>query len=212
MRVAISQPEHFPYLGYFQKMVACDLFVILDSVQFSGPRSFQNRNCFTNKAGLKQWFTVPVSKNSYFKCINEVETAPDYGWRKKLIKTLTQNFRGIDYEKIYNYDKLVDINLEAIGVCRTILGIETPMIRSSSLSVGGSKVELIYNICRELGASEYISGQGARKYLNNCDFGKIKVTFLEPKVVSMDSVVVYLSKATEIQLAKTLLEPFRIND
>jgi hypothetical protein len=35
MKVAIHQPEHFPYMGFFQKMKAADAFVILDDVQYS---------------------------------------------------------------------------------------------------------------------------------------------------------------------------------
>ena len=34
MKVAIHQPEHFPYLGFFEKMKQADLFVILDDEQY----------------------------------------------------------------------------------------------------------------------------------------------------------------------------------
>ena len=43
MKITIHQPEHFPYLGFFQKMQEADLFVILDDVQFT-KENFQNRN------------------------------------------------------------------------------------------------------------------------------------------------------------------------
>lgn len=86
MKIAISQPEHFPYMGFFEKMAAADLFVVLDHVQFSGPGSFQNRNRFLNSNGEMQWFTVPVESGSYFKAIKDVIVAPDYGWRKNSIR------------------------------------------------------------------------------------------------------------------------------
>ena len=43
MKIAIHQPEHFPYMGFFQKMEAADMFVILDDVQFT-KGNFQHRN------------------------------------------------------------------------------------------------------------------------------------------------------------------------
>jgi hypothetical protein len=33
MKIAIHQPEHFPYMGYFQKIKKADLFIVLDDVQ-----------------------------------------------------------------------------------------------------------------------------------------------------------------------------------
>ena len=48
MKIAIHQPEHFPYLGFFQKMKYVDVFVILDDAQFS-KGNWHNRNKFLNK-------------------------------------------------------------------------------------------------------------------------------------------------------------------
>jgi hypothetical protein len=41
--VAIHQPEHLPWLGFFNKIDQADLFVLLDVVQFR-KNYFQNRN------------------------------------------------------------------------------------------------------------------------------------------------------------------------
>ncbi|OGZ79094.1 MAG: hypothetical protein A2358_03870 [Candidatus Staskawiczbacteria bacterium RIFOXYB1_FULL_37_44] len=215
MKVAISQPEHFPYLGYFEKMAVCDIFVILDNVQFSGPRSWQNRNRFINKSGEWQWFTVPVAKNSYFEKINDVKVAPDLGWRNKLIKTLSLNFPGnpkFDYEKIYNSGKLVDINMESINLCRNILEINTPMIKSSEIPVIGIKAELIYNICKYLKADIYISGQGAKDYLKDAKFKDIEIKFIEPKVKTLESTIVLISNDDKLKEAKEIIKKLRNNE
>ena len=63
MIVSIHQPEHFPYLGYFQKMADTDAFVLLDNVNYR-KNYFQNRNRFMNKNGVEEWFTIPVPKDS----------------------------------------------------------------------------------------------------------------------------------------------------
>ena len=71
VKVAIHQPEHFPYMGFFQKMEYADVFVILDDVQYS-KGNWQNRNRFLNKNDTDEFFTIQVEKNAYKKLINEV--------------------------------------------------------------------------------------------------------------------------------------------
>ena len=181
MKVAIHQPEHFPYMGFFQKMEEADLFVILDDVKFQGKRHWQNRNLIKLKNGSDFWLTVPIAKNTYELKINEVNLAPDYGWKKKLLKNIKFNL-GLDLSNIYNSEKLIDVNMESIKYCRKKLNIETDMIFSSDLPVTGKKSELIYNICKHVGATKYISGQGAKDYMDLELFNDIDVKFFEPNL------------------------------
>jgi len=46
-KVLIHQPEYIPWVNFFLRLKNCDIFVILDDVQFSR-RSFQNRNVIIN--------------------------------------------------------------------------------------------------------------------------------------------------------------------
>ena len=85
VKVGIHQPEHFPYLGFFQKMKKCDIFVILDNVKFK-KNNFQNRNKYLNThTNKEEWFTIPVSKKSNSMLINEIKVE-DGVWRKKIKK------------------------------------------------------------------------------------------------------------------------------
>ena len=95
MIITIHQPLHFPYLGFFQKTRAADIFVMLDDVKFC-KNEFYNRNKFRNKQGVDEWFTVPVEGKANSKLIKDVVLAKDYGWRKKLSKQLKYNF-GNDF-------------------------------------------------------------------------------------------------------------------
>jgi len=183
MIVAISQPEHFPYLGYFQKMSRCDIFVILDHVQFSGPRSFQNRNRFIDRHGNQQWFTVPVAKGSYSQSIRNVRVSTDPTWRKKITRKLYLQFR-LDLADIYDPDLLVNINIRSIIYLSDKLEIKVPTVLSSELSADGAKSKLLANICRELKASVYLSGPGGRGYLDEGEFKRhgISVQYFDPSV------------------------------
>ena len=183
MIVSIHQPEHFPYLGFFQKMKASDLFIILDDVKFK-KNNFQNRNKFLNKNGMEEWFTIPVEKRANSKLIKDVKTSEDFGWKKKLKKQLQMNF-NLDSDLldfIYDGDSLVSMNHRSIAHCRTKLKIKTDVVLSSDLNVGGSKTELLVNLCKEVGATTYLSGKGGLDYLDKDLFKNIKLEIFKPKV------------------------------
>jgi len=61
MKAAIHQPEHFPYMGFFEKMKASEVFIILDNVKFK-KNNWQNRNKIKNLNGDDEWITIPVEK------------------------------------------------------------------------------------------------------------------------------------------------------
>ena len=43
MRLAAHQPQFMPWLGYFDKMRSCDLFVMLDDVATDRERQYEWR-------------------------------------------------------------------------------------------------------------------------------------------------------------------------
>lgn len=177
-------------------MALADLFIVLDDVQFSGPRSFQNRNRFVNSNSEMQWFTVPVQKGSYYKIIKDVLVADDFGWRRKLKAVFSQYKFDADFDEIYAGDKLIDINLRSIELCRKALGITTPLIFSSQLNVSGKKAQKIYNLCKYVGADTYISGMGAYSYMQRALelFSDITIEYCHPKTKDYESTIVHISK------------------
>ena len=185
MKVAIHQPEHFPYLGFFEKMKQADLFVILDDVQYK-KNNWQNRNKFLNKNYVEEFFSVQVEKEATKKLINEVNVV-EGPWRKKTIKKLQQNF-NIDVSNIYSHNKLIDINMKSITWARKILNIDKPIILSSSLSIKTKSTQRLVDICYKLVATEYISGLGGKSYLNESLF-KCKITYFEPKLPNYYTII-----------------------
>lgn len=190
--VSIHQPEHFPYIGFFEKMRQSDVFVILDNVQFK-KNNFQNRNKFLNKKGEEEWFSVQIEKGSSKRLINEINVAKDTAWKTKLLKKIKYNFNK-DLEEIYSYEKLVDINMASIYAVREKLGIKTELILASELNLAGSKTDLLINICNELNINRYISGQGGKAYLDLDSFKAqgIEVIFPDFKIDNYYSSVQYL--------------------
>ena len=190
MKIAIHQPEHFPYMGFFQKMEAADMFVILDDVQFT-KGNFQHRNRLLNNMGKEEWFTIPLEKKPHHKKIKDIKTNDTTEWRDKIVKqflrnhTLISNLRYeiLDLRDIYSSSNLIDINLASIDLCRKKLNIDTPLLLSSELNIKTKGSQKLSDICNELNATEYISGQGAKSYLDSKIFN-CKVSFFEPKITN----------------------------
>lgn len=188
MIVAISQPEHFPYLGFFQKMAACDLFIFLDDVPFQGAGSFQCRNRLQNPNGLAEWFGAPVARGSRRRSLGEVEVSPDTGWRAKLSRKLDFHIQDAalraEVAHAYDSEALCTINLRSIALLAARLDIHTPTLRSSALGVTGAKTARVVNLCLAAGATTYLSGPGARGYLDAQAFedAGLALRFFSPDV------------------------------
>jgi len=185
MLVAIHQPTFLPWLGYFDRMLQSDLFVLLDHVQFER-RNYQNRTLIRLEAEAR-WLTVPVVQLSQKERIiekrvdNPSDTAGGRWWGPNHFLTLRYAYRKAPFFDLYaprlraileaRWDKLVDLNLATLDFLREALGITTPIARSSELAVEGQRSELLLNICKRVGASAFLGGMGgSRGYLDHAAF------------------------------------------
>ena len=199
-RITIHQPETFPWLGFFNKMMLADEYIILDNVKFR-KNYFQNRNQFLTKNG-SIFLTIPVEKEANSKIIKDVKIVNNTNWQKKHLNSIKQNYSKAAFfknyqeffEKLYNqkFEFLVDFNMYIINYLREILDINTPLIKSSELDVKGNSTELLLNICKKQKADIYISGRDGRNYLEIDMFDKenIKIVyhnFTHPKYKQFNS-------------------------
>src|SRR5215475_13644330 len=156
MLVAIHQPTFLPWLGYFDRMVHADLFVLLDHVQFER-RNYQNRAQIRLEDEAR-WLTVPVVQLSQKariveKRVDNPECDGPRWWGPNSFQTLRYAYRKAPYFELYaprlreiletRWDRLVDLNIATLEFVRDALEIRTP----STVSV-----ELLLDICQKTGA------------------------------------------------------------
>lgn len=189
MKVAIHQPNFLPWLGYFDKMENCDLFVLMDNVQFDdGKEGFQNRQKIKTPQGT-QWLTIPTTYKRPQK-INEVGLADYNKKKKKILNTIKVNYSKAPYfEKFYpsikiimekDYDDLLQLNVGLIVCLKMLFHIETPLKLASSIdnAEGEKKEQWIIDICKKLGADTYLSGKGGcQSFINPEHFEKQGIKF-----------------------------------
>ncbi len=177
MVVTIHQPEHLPWLGFFDKVRQAEVFVLLDHVQFR-KRYFQNRNRIRGEDGTL-WVAVPVQvKGRYTQPINEVriDNGGNRRWRQKCWRSLTTCYEPAPwfrdhapfFEQLYRreWERLVDLNEAIIQYLFSAFDIHPRWVKSSTLGVEGAKGALMLEICRAVGADAYLSGISGRDYLD----------------------------------------------
>lgn len=180
MIVTIHQPEHFPYMGFFQKIAAADLFIVLDNVKFN-KQYFQNRNKILTLEGKEEWITVQVEKLAPSKKINEVRVNWDEKWKRRLLGKIKRNL-NFDATEFYSHEKLIDINMSGIRWALERMKIDTPIVFASDLGVAGCKSSLNANLVRAVGGTTYISGPSGKDYINMSYFDGIDVEYFQPEV------------------------------
>lgn len=177
MIVGIHQPAYLPWLGYFDRIRAVDLFIYLDTVQFQ-KGSFQNRNRVLTGKG-PAWLTVPVETAGklYSTLLKDVSIDNSQNWQAKHWGTLRMNYSGAPMfrelapklEPYYAHPwlRLADLCWEMLSMFNSMLGIGTQIVRASELGeVDGRKSDLVLNLCRRVGATTYLSGSQGRDYLD----------------------------------------------
>ena len=189
MIVAIHQPNFVPWLGYFDRMLRSDLFVLLDHVQFER-RNYQNR-ALIRLEDEGRWLTVPVVQLSQKERIIEkrIDNPPEGGtrwWGPNHFLTLRYAYRKAPFFDLYaprvreiletRWERLVDLNIATLEFLREALEITTPMVRSSELCVEGQRSGLLLNLCKHLGATTFLGGMGgSRDYLETAEFAAANV-------------------------------------
>src|SRR5713226_4677162 len=87
----ISQPRLFPGLHYLHRMMAADVFVIFDTVQYN-PRHEENRAKLKTARG-REWLTVPMPQASRGQLIRDTRIDDSQPWQRKAWRTI-ENLYG----------------------------------------------------------------------------------------------------------------------
>jgi len=180
VKVAIHQPQYFPWPPYVHKVMSADIFVYLDTVQFS-KNGLQNRNQIKTAQG-PLWLTVPV-KHQLGRSIYETEIA-EHRAIEKHWKTVAASYgRTAGFERWGNElqallttkpGSLADIAIASTEWMLEKLKVQAKRMRASEIpEASGHASELVASICDALGGTEYLTGTGALAYLNPRDFAAI---------------------------------------
>lgn len=175
MRVSIHQPAYLPWLGFFHRIAASDLHIVMDDVQYE-KNSFINRNKLRTRDGWC-WLTVPIKTKGINRSLRiaDAEIADDGRWQHKHWDCIRFGYAKAPHfttysgalESIYSrpWTRFMDLSDALTRFLLDALHITTPLVHSSELGVKGEKDELVLALCRKAGATSYLSGPHGRDYL-----------------------------------------------
>jgi len=173
--IAILQSNYIPWKGYFDLIASVDEFILYDDVQYTR-RDWRNRNLIKTPAGT-HWLSVPVRvKGRYHQTIRETEL-DGTDWAERHWSSLVANYRRAPYfdsvaEWLQPYFQdmtfthLSELNGSLIAAVCSYLGVATRIRSSADYELPDGKTERLVSICRDTGASRYVSGPAARAYID----------------------------------------------
>lgn len=175
-RIAILQSNYLPWKGVFDLIHRVDTFVFLEDVQYT-EHDWRNRNKIMTDQQTK-WITVPVKNAGRFcQLICETELDNRTNWQRKHLHSFQTYYARAPYFKQYRYliedlylqrrwTRLSELNIYATQMLARVLEIRTRFVNSCDLSATGVKDDRIIEICKELGATHYLSGPAAQNYIH----------------------------------------------
>lgn len=179
--VVIHQPDFLPYLGFFDRLLKADLWVIFDHVQFlNNSKSWHNRDKIKTPQGEK-WITVSVKKCAQKTPINEVLLS-DTHWKTDGLNLLKTNYqKAVFFKEINPYIKdlyafdcktMLQFNMKSIRMLMELFDIHIETVLASDLNPIGKSNILLVDILKKVKADRYLSGIGAKAYYDPAVFAE----------------------------------------
>lgn len=172
---------YFPWVGLLEQIKLCDYFLHYDDVLFS--RGFINRVQIKTSLGMK-WLTVPLKNKSQNRKINELLIDNSQNWQSEHLHILKTAYHGAPFEKEMlsivkevfsnNYVYLTDLNQSTLRVLTQYfeLGASTKFKDIKNLFSDKTGSLRLLKICEKFHAHKYITGHGAKNYLDVSMFEK----------------------------------------
>lgn len=182
---------YFPWVGMLQQIRLCDTYVYYNDVQFS--RGFFNRVQIKTHQGVS-WLTVPLQKWSRGQLINDVKIDNSQNWKQRHCDQLRKAYSGAPFfremielvNEVFarDYEMISEVAVASTDVLVRYfeaLGADTKFLVSSDLHITGSSSQRIIDTCKALEATTYLTGHGARHYLNHEGFEEygIEVVYID---------------------------------
>lgn len=200
LRLVVTQPMLMPWHGMFSQMMMADRILIYDDVQLphggGASRGFMTRVQVKSHHGI-DWLTVPVQRAGHRnQRICDVKIV-DNDWRSKHLSKIQEIYKKAPYfndvfehvvAPIYQNksENLSDFLIESMKIISSFFAVAATFERTSrgvwSNELSGT--DRLIEICRQVGASDYISGHGGMNYIDYEQFEKngVKINYLLYKI------------------------------
>lgn len=193
-KTVISQSMYFPWVGLLEQICLADIFMHYDDVQLA--RGFYNRVQVKTVNGSK-WLTVPLRDHHRGQHIDEVLIDDRTDWRSQHKDILRQAYLKAPYreEMLSLVDgvfskpvaTLSDVSRASIIALAEYFGLaeKTRFMNSTDMGIPGASSQRLHDLCVAVAADVYVTGHGARNYLDHELFEQsgIKVEYMKYRMI-----------------------------
>lgn len=175
--VAIHQPTFLPWLGWWEKLVRADVFILLDDVQFPKKGGTWMNRVRMLVGGEPRWVTVPVDRAyNGTRRVREMRIDESKPWRENMLATIRSSYANAPFAAdvlpvvedalFAETDLVAEFNERAIRLLAGRLELDTSkLVHQLELDVSGTGTRLLVELCGAAGGDTYLSGDGADEYL-----------------------------------------------
>jgi hypothetical protein len=164
--VSIHQPNFMPWLKLVDKILASDMYVAYDTVQYT-KTEYHARQKVKSLSGTV-WLSVPVRHvRGVHQLIKDVRIDNSQPFRRKHLKLLRNAYERAQYfrevypivEEIYSRDQehLVDLNMDLIEAICLYLESSVRIVRSSTVPHDGDRAGRLIELVRKVGGTEHLT-------------------------------------------------------
>jgi hypothetical protein len=164
--VSVHQPNFMLWLKLLDKILASDIFVAYDTVQFT--RSEYHGRQKIRREGGTSWLSVPVPNNQGARrLISEVLIDNDQPFRAAHLQRIALSYRNTPYfdeiypivEHVYRREHrlLVDLSVGLIEAFCRYLGSPVRIVRASSLIHGGDKTDRLVQLVEGVAGDTHLT-------------------------------------------------------
>jgi len=172
MIIAIHQPNFFPWMGFFDKIIKSNKFIFLTNSKRSKTDKYLTRTRILN-AEKEKYLSIPLGRQEVQ--INKLKMPVSNAWKIKALNVVNAAYRrAYYYDEVYSdIEKLVmcehesfsEYSMNAIKKIVAKLNINTKLYVDSDFKQDfGISNQRNLAICQQLGGEVYLSGSGAKIY------------------------------------------------
>ena len=171
--VAVHQPNFLPWLRLLDKILASDIYVAYDTVQYTKSEYHGRQRVRTYTGEL--WLTVPLlTVPRTRQIIADVRIDNSQPFRHRHLRLLRSAYGRTEFfgevfpivEEVYarDHERLVDLNVELIAALCDYLGSDVKIVRASSLPHTGDSTDRLIALVRAVGGDVHLtSTYGTRR-------------------------------------------------
>lgn len=175
--VSVHQPNFLPWLKLLDKILASDVYVAYDTVQYAKSEYHARQRVKSHTGPV--WLTLPLrGVPGRRQLIQEVRIDNGQPFRHRHLRLLRTGYTKAEFfddvypivEEVYGrgHDTLVDLNLDLIAAFCRYLDSPVRIVRASSLPHEGDNTDRLVQLVRQVGGNVHLTSTYGteRRYLD----------------------------------------------